>query len=210
MTQRAAATFQPDTPAARRSAGQAPPRSLRDRLRSSTHGLHARIEAIWSPGQGFASAQAYRRFLEVLLHAHRMVGLPAAKARLDAIEIAYETARIDALYQDLDRPAEPETVPPPMGFAEAWGAGYVLNGSALGASMMLKGGYLGSDWPSRYMALGGEYVRSGNLRRFFDALNTRPLDIASVERGAKAAFALFEIAPALAEPIPPEFCTATR
>lgn len=78
--------------------------------------------------------------------------------------------------------------------------GYALNGSALGAAMILKHGGLGPDWPRRYLEMGRSYARSGGVRHFFDRLDRTPLVPHRVVAGAAAVFELFRPGPAEAGP----------
>lgn len=164
--------------------------STRSVLRSATQSLHDRIEAIWTSDAQFTSLATYRPFLTALLHSHATLGYPAAVARADPIEISLEKGRIAALCDDLDCEAPDTDLE--MTQDEAWGVGYVLNGSALGADMLLRHGKLGADWPKSYLKLGQKYVKSGGLRRFFDALNAGTFGEADLCKGAARTFAFFE------------------
>ncbi|MBK8976092.1 MAG: biliverdin-producing heme oxygenase [Planctomycetes bacterium] len=107
------------------------------RLRAATRALHARVEACGPFGRlasgDFARAD-YRAALEVLLAVARpLERCPALAA-----------GRVERLVADLRAlGAEPEAVAPaalqpPAGEAEVLGARYVLEGSALGASVLLR------------------------------------------------------------------------
>ncbi len=165
---------------------------MRGALRAATQCLHDRIERIWSPNGAFETRSTYLDFLRMLLRTHETLGLAAANARGQDTEISDEAARINALRLDLGQ--GPEVLRPTGSLAEdyAWGVAYVLNGSALGATMLLKHDRLGPEWPREYLRLGQAYVQSGHLKRFFDALNTGPHDPAQVLRGARDTFARLE------------------
>lgn len=173
--------------AARQTPG--PARPLRQALRQATRAVHEGLEALWTPHDRFSSQEAYLRFLAALLEAHCQLGVQAAAARGDPEDLVIEHRRIDALCADLGRARPAIRSPTPMSDGFAWGVGYVLNGSTLGAEMILRHGYLGAGWPVRYLALGRDYVRDGHLRRFFDVLNDLPLPVEDVRRGAMDTFA---------------------
>ncbi|MEM9060698.1 MAG: biliverdin-producing heme oxygenase [Pseudomonadota bacterium] len=161
---------------------------MRATLRAATRELHAKIEEMWTPDGGFGSRQTYLDFLYALLCVHQQLGVPAALRRGDPEDAAEEYRRIRALCNDLELPR-----PRSLGLNEldegfAWGVGYVLNGSSLGATILLDRGALQPDWPTQYLSVGREYVKSGHLKRFFDSLNVVGHDPKSVQRGAFATF----------------------
>lgn len=165
---------------------------MRASLRSSTWNLHQKIEAVWTLDGGFKGRDSYLGFLANLAVAHRALGIPAALAMGDADAYTEETKRVEALAEDLGVPAWPKPPLAEMSPSYGWGVAYVLNGSTLGASSMLKQGHIQDGWPSAYMRLGRTYVTSGKLKAFFEALNTAALDQAEVNRGALDTFAVFE------------------
>lgn len=173
-----------------------PPR-LRNRakLEAATRALHDRTEALWAGTGGFSTRTKYLAFLATLLDAHHRLGLPAAEARKAEGDIADEQIRLEALYADTGRvPLAPVTVRPSPSYA--WGIGYVLNGSALGAVMMLKEGHVPEGWPTAYLEEGCAYAKSGKLAAFFRALDAAELDMDEAALGARDTFAVFlEAAP---------------
>lgn len=161
---------------------------LRSGLRDVTRALHDEIEAIWTPAGGFASRQTYLDFLSTLLLVHRRLGAPAALRRGDPEDVIEEHRRVAGLTEDLDAAPSRTMAVEDIDEGFAWGVGYVLNGSSLGAAVLLKAGALGEDWPTRYLMMGRDYVTSGRLKRFFDALNAVNHDPDTVQEGAFAAF----------------------
>ncbi|MEM6665593.1 MAG: biliverdin-producing heme oxygenase, partial [Pseudomonadota bacterium] len=123
-------------------------RTVRQNLRQSTQILHDQVEALWISGERFSDRARYEEFLGALLTAHVTLGMGAARTRGAGEEITMERRRIAALRSDLGSRAN-QTEPPAtidrMGRSFAWGVGYVLNGSALGAKMILKHGYVEPD-----------------------------------------------------------------
>ncbi|MEL7027369.1 MAG: biliverdin-producing heme oxygenase [Pseudomonadota bacterium] len=166
---------------------------LRETLREATRELHQTTEMLWTKSDEFQTKDAYLNFLATVLKVHIGSGLPAAIARGDRTEIAEERTRIDALCKDLDCSHVELNPPRAMDQDRAWGVGYVLNGSAIGATVMLRGGYLGEDWPQAYLHVGQAYVQSGKLKRFFDALEDGPQDATAVTAGAMDTFKLFAV-----------------
>ncbi|MEM1161760.1 MAG: biliverdin-producing heme oxygenase [Pseudomonadota bacterium] len=172
--------------------------TVRTVLRKVTQTLHRQTETVWTPSGRFVSEESYHKFLGALLSAHKEVGLAAAIARGDDEEAEEESRRIEALTADLQLDS-PVCAPVPgieMTPDYAWGVSYVLNGSALGASILLKGDALAPHWPRRYLTLGHQYARSGRLKNFFERLNTEAERSPAVERGATDTFSiLFKAAP---------------
>jgi heme oxygenase len=172
----------------------------RDVLRQRTAGLHTAAEQVWRADRGFPDLGAYRAFLSALLSAHQRLGLAAAEARGDAADMAEERARITALKDDLGDAAPPQAGPaaalPARSIVpdRAWGIGYALNGSALGAAMMLKAGMPG-DWPISYLTSLSAYARSGRLATFFRRLNAAPLDLDIASEGGCDVFRLLAQGP---------------
>ena len=166
-----------------------PKQSLRDVLNEATMELHQQLEALWTPSGGFASEATYKAFLSALLDVHIQMGRPSAEARDDKLAIEQEDDRISALRDDLNGSAHPSpTARTDIGSDYAWGVGYVLNGSSLGASILLKTDSLGVGWPRQYLGLGRDYVRAGHLKRFFDGMNVASVNPIEVHRGAMETF----------------------
>lgn len=165
---------------------------MRSSLRKTTYSLHQRLEQLWTPQDHFVSISSYRNFLRLLLNAHCEVGFRAAIARGDETELTRESERVAALGVDLTISSPEASLTPAMPNSYAWGVGYVLNGSALGASIIVKKNYILNNWPSKYMKLEQNYVRTGQMKKFFENLECSDLDVSEVERGAIATFLLFD------------------
>lgn len=154
-------------------------------LKASTHTAHQGAESVWFGEHGFGDRARYMGWLQRMYTIHRDLGVPASCALGQG---DFEQDRLSHLQSDLDRPAEPSGGGLPMDPSRAWGIQYVLNGSALGAGVILKSGQLGADWPFAYLQSMSDFARSGKLKRFFEALNTAHLDLASARRGAQDVF----------------------
>lgn len=171
----------------------------RGHLRKTTNDLHRSIEKVWASDDGFRSIGHYQSFLSRILCAHREFGVRAvyalADARPDACtawSIPDERMRQTAVCRDLGIPVEQNACGSLTGQSYAWGVGYVLNGSAMGASIMLRGGHVKPDWPVEYFQTCQAYVRSGRLKAFFDQMNGAQLDLGEATQGASDVFAVFE------------------
>lgn len=157
-------------------------------LREHTRDLHDAAEARWMTPRGFGSKAQYFGFLSALLRTHLHLGLAAALKRNDKDAAWLETARINALCDDLGY-AHPDAGPKiKMTEAYAWGVSYVLNGSALGASMLLSHGYIIKTWPSAYLMHGQRFAKSGQLRGFLDRIDRLPAGDKELLRGAVDTF----------------------
>ena len=157
-------------------------------LRAATRHEHLAAETTWTPEHGFGSVERYHGFLRALVSVHLQLGLPAATKRGIASEIALEEARIEALADDLRLPIKQNRGGHDMCVSYAWGVAYCLNGSALGASVMLKSVHLPENWPRTYLLAGRDYVRSGGLVSFFSLLDSMELDLDAAADGAKTVF----------------------
>lgn len=161
--------------------------SNRSYLRHMTDAAHARAELGWTEDGRFTARRRYDDWLAALLKTHLSLGLPASRALAEGAE--EEEARIAALCADLAVPVILPRQTAPMDPAAAWGVGYALNGAALGASLLLKGGGTASDWPTAYLQRMQNYARSGALKHFFAALDQTPLDRTAAAKGASTVFA---------------------
>lgn len=162
--------------------------SNRQVLRRATRALHDRAEQSWAEVP--ETPAGLTGFLGAMYGLHSACGLIAAGRSGRAGEIERERSRIAALEQDLgaDLPVPiPPHAPVPDGRDAAWGALYALNGSALGATVLLRidGG---ASTSSAYLRLMKDYARSGDLAAFFRALNTEELDLTAAASGACAVF----------------------
>ncbi len=166
--------------------------STRSWLREATRGLHEDAEAMWMPAAAFRSKDSYRGFLSALLQAHARLGLPAARRRGDTAAQLSEQARIDALCRDLQHRLPRQHPPQKMSALYAWGVSYVLNGSTLGASLLISKGYLEASWPRSYLETSRAFAKSGQLRSFFDQLDDLPMGAPELLRGAVETFEIIK------------------
>lgn len=165
--------------------------SLRAQLYRLTCDAHAQSEQFWAPSGVLETRWHYNMFLRQLHKAHCTLGLPAAHALADADAIQEETYRIAGLAVDLNGHVDHGPTHAKLGMSEAWGVAYVLNGSSLGAAMMLKSRSIPEDWPADYMSRSAAFAKSGRLKAFFDGLNSAEIDILKTAAGAKRCFDIF-------------------
>lgn len=172
--------------------------TLRDRLKHATQGSHAQAEAAWFGHARFADRAAFLGWLSALNEAHGRLGLPAARCLGDEDLLAAEHSRLAALRQDLGcGPGLGSRKAPTQSFA--WGVLYSLNGSAMGASVLLKSNVIAPGWPSAYLRQMRSFATSGGLKRFFRMLDQQVLAEAEAVAGAEAVFRLMSGADALRE-----------
>jgi heme oxygenase len=120
------------------------------------------------------------------------MGLAAAVARCSAAGWLEETRRINALECDLDQLPKNDAVPTQsMCPHYAWGVGYVLNGSCVGAATLIKNRTIPRDWPIAYLRLGSAFTLCGGVKEYFDQLDSCDLNAPSVVHGALETFACF-------------------
>lgn len=173
--------------------GSTAPASARLALREATASLHLEVESRFA-GLDLATANGYGRFL--LVHAEV---IPALEAALDRAGIEAtlpdwpRRRRAAALATDLTALGLPVPAPRPAEVrpgAEALGVTYVLEGSRLGATMLLKA--IPPALPRAFLAHGaGEHL----FRSFLPHLDAVD-DVATAVVGARLAFGLFLADPA--------------
>lgn len=170
--------------------------SLRQQMRQESWPTHQIVEGLWTRKGQFADRQSYERWLRRLLWVHQSLGVPAAKLRPGNDELDLEYSRIEALLSDLNDPslrdAEVDFSGPFWSVSFAWGVGYVLNGSTLGARFLLKRKTVKTEWPCAYLQQAASYVRSGRLKTYFGMFDALPLDKDHVSLGVEATFRAFE------------------
>ena len=164
-----------------------PLRGNRRVLQQATRHAHDQAEDSW----GFMGHDAFAmgKFLQAMLNLHISFGLPAALRLGQAHLLDRETARLAALRCDLKIPSKtPVPVARPWRRAdEAWGILYALNGSAMGATALLRT-QGGEGRPQAYLSLMQDYAQSGALGAFFRDLNRQTLDQAAAIAGARSVF----------------------
>lgn len=181
--------------------GPSKPVDLRQHLKRATRAQHERLDGYLGSAAKFETRQQYLLFLWAMIDTHRKFGLPAARQRNSDGDLALELQRISALEKDLALPITYDSAPSaeliwtPQAddyTAFSWGVGYVLNGSALGACVMLKHNFLHPEWPRSYFTLGQNYARSGRLSNYFASLDRKKLDAKSAVSGAQETFSHLE------------------
>lgn len=164
---------------------------IRTQLRAQTLQLHDKVESLWTDDGAFAERATYLAWLGCLLTAHRRLGLPAAVARGSFEDIQRERESIARLCEDLQMRRLPQGANSLASISYAWGVGYVLNGSALGASLLLKRDSLAPNWPQRYLEMAAAHARSGGVYAYFKALEHASVVLDEAIAGAKDTFSLF-------------------
>lgn len=141
----------------------APPRqTARQVLRESTHAAHQRLEDLVEAGGYFETQAGYLNWLDRMLAVHTEYLLPTTQgARLCGLLPNGQTL-IAALRSDLGRTMNMPVIEPEMAGhpADALGALYVFEGSALGGKLLLRrlDGLAGV--PQRYLTLLTEHSRT--------------------------------------------------
>jgi len=159
-------------------------------LRDATQKVHSLSEQRWAAI--FDQHQGLQRFLCAMHNLHITFGIQAAKSTRQPHAIDLEQHRLKALNTDLFDcrfASEPMSATMPIGRDQAWGILYALNGSALGATSLLRPGAALAQEPSLYLGLMRDYVQSGGLGRFIRALNSEPLNLPKAISGANMVFA---------------------
>ena len=163
--------------------------SVRAYLKSATRQDHVRAEARWTNEGTFADRRTYQAWLGRMLDVHDALGFSAAKRSRWHSAAAIETSRHNALCQDLGLPAKRHNgAGQSLDHDEAWGALYALNGSALGASILLKQGIAQFGWPVAYLSEMRRFATSGALGAFFPALDVQVSNREAALTGALAVF----------------------
>jgi heme oxygenase len=172
--------------------------TLRSQLRSATATLHEQVDAQFSR-YALHSRASYGAFLQA--HARALFGLEAAleAAAIDSLlPDWHERRRRHLLHQDLTALALPVPLALPLQMRldpdACWGLAYVLEGSRLGARLLLKR-VCATPWPGQQAAL--NYLQQAGdstlWPRFLSHLEQAEarLDPAAVTRGAQLGFAQF-------------------
>lgn len=161
----------------------------RDALRQATRDIHTAAEHRWLPSGRFDHQDTYRDWLHGLWDTHNVHGRLAAEALPQFDFAIQEKTRRDALSRDIGRTIDPIRLGQgAISSGWAWGVLYALNGSALGASGLLKSGSIADQWPASYLMTMQAYVRSGALKTFFDVLNAQTDPLTDMIVGATAVF----------------------
>lgn len=160
----------------------------RDILKQATEEAHACAEARWFSSGSFASRPSYDGWLSSLYFAHEALGQSAT--RFDALKryALEETRRRNALVRDLGGRQQQWQQPARHSESWSWGVLYALNGSALGASVLLKTGAIQASWPTHYVEEMRNFATSGGLAAFFQSLNDDKLNATEIVCGAHSVF----------------------
>lgn len=173
---------------------QTEPGGLRVHLKQLTAPVHDRVERLWISDGVFLSENHYSEFLAALLAIHTRLGLSASQSVSDLEMQREERRRVSALSLELGLKIPSSCSSDAVAHDYAWGILYVLNGSTLGASQLLKLNALPAGWRSSYLELGRDYAKSGRAARFFRDLDSQSLDWQQAARGAMETFQLLESA----------------
>ena len=167
-------------------------------LRSSTSLTHQRMDALGARVANVSGSDGYAIFLRTMARVMDQFAVPLDRSS-ELAGLAPRSQRlIAALAADLhELGAEPAMSPPPLGDHGddfAWGVGYALEGSALGAAVLLEQARSGSPGlPVGYFsALVDE--RPGRWSTFSAALNSVGVgpEVETATDGALAVFGLVE------------------
>lgn len=161
-------------------------RDNRRALKFATHAAHERAELQWT--EALANSATNDALLIAMQSLHRNHGIAAAKCSGLAGAVALEQQRLTALRHDLSSPqsdaVQDDAGGRPLRRDYALGVLYALNGSAMGAAMMLRPGGIMADRRPAYLELMRAYAQSGALAAFFRHLNAQELSIDLASAGA--------------------------
>jgi len=138
----------------------------------------------------FESVEQYQTWLTALLVAHSELGRSSAQLLGNPAFSTTEQTRCALLESDLNRHCPDHIEFRLKTKSWAWGVQYALNGSSLGASVLLKSGALGRAWPREYLKSMKEFATSGALKQFFAALDDEPFSVDEAVAGAESVFGL--------------------
>jgi heme oxygenase len=174
---------------------------IRAKLRAATAEEHRRTEmsygAVLAGLSDSRDPESYTAFLLAHARAFPAIGL-ALEGWLDwpAWRARWQALQSDLAALDLDPPPA-LTVAPVASRAEALGMAYVLEGSRLGSTLLLKRIRVGL--PTAYLSGGNDRAPWQRLLALLDTID--PADEATAIHGAHAAFRAFRDAAAL-QPVP--------
>ena len=118
---------------------------------------------------------------------HAGLGQAAAEGAGWSDAAADEAERAACLAQDLGVSDGTPPDRPRLSRPVAWGALYALNGSALGASVLLRSA-VPDSWPLFYLQEMASFAKSGRLARFFADLDVAGCDPDEALHGAGLVF----------------------
>lgn len=157
-------------------------------LKEATGTAHLKAETAWTRDGKFADRAGYETWLRCLQVTHLTLGMTAASVIKCDAQCLEEHSRAKALALDLAGGPRPKT--PPKRGSESWAYGvcYALNGSAIGASILLKSRSTHAPWPCAYLETMADYATSGRLKAFFERLEAVQLNMDDAVQGARDVF----------------------
>lgn len=148
---------------------------------------HERAETYWTELGFLLNRDVYEQFLSGLFDVHTSLGAAAAAA-LGPETVKLERERRVALIADLQGVPANDQEYLPLSKSAAWGTLYVLNGSSIGASLLLRTNKIPNIWPQAYLQAMRRFAKDGSLSEFFAALDIQTLDMEQASTAAKAVF----------------------
>lgn len=158
-------------------------------LKAATRTAHERAETNWVTQGRFEDRAAYTAWLSAMAEVHATLGARAARCLDDPTWRDEEQRRLLAIEADLAVPIPVCEFGCDRSGSWAWGVAYALNGSAMGASVLLKSGAVAPDWPCSYLTVLRDYATSGRLQSFFRDLEGLRIDLDQASAGARDVFA---------------------
>ncbi|MFJ6325126.1 MULTISPECIES: biliverdin-producing heme oxygenase [unclassified Rhizobium] len=170
------------------------------RLKSATEPHHHRLDALNNQFAMFASVSSYRQYLAATLASRSQLEAMLAAAQIDALVPNWNRIQIvPRLLEDLsdlggDDPAWVETTGTVIDSSTVIGTLYVLEGSGLGAAILLKRAIklgMSATFGARHLAQ--QAANLSSWREMLHLIETTPIDDEDrCERAAIAAFDVFE------------------
>ena len=158
-------------------------------LKGATSRAHDLAENRWVKDGRFVDLSGYLEWLKVMLGVHCSLGLPAACHLGHQAWADEESARLTAISRDLGCAVPGKPAARDISTSWAFGVLYALNGSALGAATLLKGGGVSDAWPRSYLTVMSRYAKTGGVSSFFRQLNGEGICLSEADEGADAVFA---------------------
>lgn len=166
--------------------------SVRAALKAATQDHHDQAERDVAAHAPVETTRGYRKYLQCMRRLHHVYAPQMAHAA-ELAGMDDQTGQIIAAFsQDLNVGAAPLDAGhrgPPLSDAAAWGVGYVLEGSALGAAVVRQRVLQahGADAPLAALNL-LDNTRAVRWRRFTTALNTANVDLPGAVDAARGVF----------------------
>jgi heme oxygenase len=162
---------------------------IRWSLKAATRDAHRKAEARWTDNGSFADRYSYDGWLKTMYVVHASLGQAAALTGCWSDAVEEEKFRLSCLAQDIGFSGNSSnTSSHELSPDEAWGVLYALNGSALGAQILLSEKSFVPEWPVAYLDAMRRFAKSGSLFTFFANLEIADIDTGSAIAGAKKVF----------------------